>query len=614
MNYERICYGCFREKQTNEGNCPYCGYGPHVDRPANTLPEKTILNGRYLVGRVLGVGGFGATYLAYDMKLEEKCALKEYLPSGMAVRTHDRYTLSVIRSEHRSTYEGGMEKFLDEARILVRLKDVPNIVSVRDYFRENGTAYFVMQYVDGKSLKSLLKERGGRLPFAETVRILIPVMRALQQVHAKQLLHRDISPDNISLTKSGRPVLLDFGAARSSAGDASTMSVILKHGYAPIEQYSSHGNQGPWTDVYAMGATLYHCLTGQLPPNAVDRLRADGLVPPAALGVQLPPQAEAALRTALAVRPEDRFPSMQPFADALQASLSGSGAPTVGVPASGAGAPASGTPSGNYVGAPSGHPARRFGNFTGGPSGNPARRSGNFTGGPSGNPANRPGGKPSGFRLPVPALIGIIAGAAALVLTLILVNALKPDKTANVGTANPTPTPGVEIITPPPSQTTPTPQPTPAVTIDPENTEVYVGDAETGVTFRYAPSDGLQFTTLDLDMGSPYKAIVAFYQSEVELYVLRMGSAFDSPETTLAAIRTGSETAGYTVDEGIAEAQMGDLVYQYIVARKDDEMIAYYATTINGEVVLFVDDMILGYHTEEQAAQVGQVASTIELL
>lgn len=315
MNPERICYGCFQEKEPGIV-CPYCGFDSNEEKPYLALPLGSILNGRYMVGKVLGIGGFGITYLGYDLTLEIKVAIKEYMPSALATRHADKYSV-VLTGRVEADYRYGMERFLDEARILAKLQNTPNIVSVQNYFKENNTAYFVMEYIDGMSLKDYLASRGGKIPYDEAMTILEPVMEALEQVHALNLLHRDISPDNIYITSNGESRLLDFGAARFAVGDGKSVSVILKHGYAPEEQYSSHGNQGPWTDVYAMGATLYRCITGILPPDSIERVHGDTLKKPSELGIRLPVNVENAIVKALALKTENRFSNMSEFIQAL---------------------------------------------------------------------------------------------------------------------------------------------------------------------------------------------------------------------------------------------------------------------------------------------------------
>ena len=334
VDLEKVCYSCFREKPDDSPFCPYCGFSAEKEQPFLALPMGTVLRGRYLVGRVLGMGGFGITYLGYDLVLEIKVAVKEYMPSGLATRHADRHRV-VLTGHRKEDYENGLRRFLEEARILAKLQGTPNIVSVQDYFKENNTAYFVMEYVDGMSLKSYLASQGGKIPYDQALTILQPIMEALTRVHALGLTHRDISPDNVSITSNGESKLLDFGAARFSSGDEQSISVILKHGFAPEEQYSSHGNQGPWTDVYAMGATLYRCITGELPPDSIARVHHDTLKRPSELGIPLPSNMEAAMMKAMAVKAEDRFSSMAAFSQAAIGRTIGPAPPKAGRPASG---------------------------------------------------------------------------------------------------------------------------------------------------------------------------------------------------------------------------------------------------------------------------------------
>ena len=317
---QHVCYGCFTEKEPGTV-CPHCGFSENSERAYLAVPIGTILDGRYLIGKVLGVGGFGITYLGYDLTLDYKVAVKEYMPSGFATRGEDKYTLQVTSSSQQQAYDEGLDKFLSEARTLAKFHNTPHVVSVQDFFKENNTAYFVMEYVDGESLKDYLDKNGGRVSFAAASNILMPIMEALSKVHAQGLIHRDISPDNISITSTGEPKLLDFGAARSAYAENKSVSVILKHGLAPIEQYSNHGNMGPWTDVYAMGATLYRSITGILPPESIERIHADSIRTPSSMGITIPPYAEMALMKALAVNPENRFPNIEQFMSALKGNM-----------------------------------------------------------------------------------------------------------------------------------------------------------------------------------------------------------------------------------------------------------------------------------------------------
>ena len=245
-------------------------------------------------------------------------AIKEYLPRQLATRGEGRTKVSVFTGEARQQYDYGLRKFLEEAQAVARFAHHPNVVSARDYFEANGTAYMVMEYVEGVTLKEYLAKKGGRISFEEAKGIMMPVMDALREVHQAGMLHRDISPDNIYITTSAQVKILDFGAARYFAGEQSkSLSVILKSGYAPEEQYRSSGKQGAWTDVYAVGATIYKALTGQTPPDALDRMAEDTLTPPSGLGVSIPPAAEQALLQALAVNAGRRFQTMAEFQQAF---------------------------------------------------------------------------------------------------------------------------------------------------------------------------------------------------------------------------------------------------------------------------------------------------------
>lgn len=319
----KICYNCFGELKADEKVCPRCGCSADLkneEKYPNALTCGTILNGRYIVGRVLGQGGFGITYVAWDYQSKNSVAIKEYFPDTMAIRT-DHISVFPYNADREESYTYGKEKFLQEAKTLFEFGDNPNIVNVLSFFEENGTAYFVMEYVSGDSLKNLLaknKKEGGGLSWEETIKIVLPIMDALSTVHEKGIIHRDVAPDNIAVMPDGKTKLLDFGAARYSMGEKSqSISVILKHGFAPSEQYARHGRQGPYTDVYAMGATIYNVLTGRIPSDSVERNGEDDLVLPSALGSDIPPYAERALVKALAVNARDRFQTMSDFKNAL---------------------------------------------------------------------------------------------------------------------------------------------------------------------------------------------------------------------------------------------------------------------------------------------------------
>lgn len=299
--------------------CPHCGWreGSPPESPLQ-LPPRTVLDGRYLVGRALGQGGFGITYLSWELNLDLKLAIKEYFPRDLCVRSRDECTVQALTQSVQDSYKDGLNKFFDEGKTLARFQDDPGIVPVLNSFQENGTAYIVMRYMEGETFKQYLEEHGGKLGFDEALGMLAPLMDTLKEVHAVGMLHRDISPDNIYVTRSGHMKLLDFGNARFAIGEQSrSLDVILKPGYAPYEQYQSRGKQGAWTDVYALGATLYRAVTGQTPSPAPDRMAHDDLVPPSRLGAKIPPQAESVLLSALSLRQGERPQSVADFKRAL---------------------------------------------------------------------------------------------------------------------------------------------------------------------------------------------------------------------------------------------------------------------------------------------------------
>ena len=317
MNPNTLCVGCM-ENDSGEAVCPTCGRP--FDLPAQNglqLKPRTMLRGQYLIGRALGHGGFGITYLAWDLGLEARLAIKEYMPNGVAGRSVGTTQVVAYPGQTEAVFEWGLDRFLEEARTLKKFSN-PGIVSVDTIFRENGTAYLVMEYLDGWTLEEYVNSRGGTVPADTLTHMLLPVFDALSTVHAEGILHRDISPDNIYLTRTGKVKLIDFGAARNALSQKSrNLSIVLKEGYAPEEQYRSSGRQGPWTDVYATAATFYQAVTGQRPQSALDRQADDRLQRPSALGIPIDAQSEAALMKALSIKVADRFQSMEDFKAAL---------------------------------------------------------------------------------------------------------------------------------------------------------------------------------------------------------------------------------------------------------------------------------------------------------
>ncbi len=314
---ESLCMGCMGSKGPAR-ICAKCGWqeGAPAESPMQ-LPPGTILNGRYCLGRVLGQGGFGITYLAWDLTLNRKLAVKEFFPAQICGRGKDGLTVQPF-SQRSDEFKYGLEKFVDEGQVLARFHDHPCIVSLLDFFCANGTAYIVMAYVEGLTFEEYLRDKGGKIPFDLAFNILMPVMDALRELHGAGLLHRDISPGNIYINENCQVKLLDFGSARRAMLERTqNLTVFIKQGYAPMEQYSSTGRQGPWTDVYAVAATLNRAITGRPPADAADRLDHDDLQPPSSIGVAVPAESEAALLKALAVRPENRFQTIAEFQNAI---------------------------------------------------------------------------------------------------------------------------------------------------------------------------------------------------------------------------------------------------------------------------------------------------------
>ena len=314
-----VCYNCFQQRDSLDGPCPHCGFdlAENEKKYPVALRAGTVVNGRYIVGRVLGQGGFGITYLAWDTQLEAKVAIKEFMPNEIATRIGTTVSVAVESRSEDFTY--GSERFQEEARTLAKFIGNPNIAAVTSYFDENDTSYFVMDYIEGISFKTYIANHGGKVSVEDTLNVMIPVLRALTAVHQEGFIHRDVTPDNIYITKDGMVKLLDFGSARYSIGDKSkSLDVILKVGYAPKEQYIRRSRQRPFTDVYSCAACFYAALTGFLPPEALERLDHDELVPVSQCGVDIPEYLDKAILKGLAVQPEDRFQSAEEFLNAIE--------------------------------------------------------------------------------------------------------------------------------------------------------------------------------------------------------------------------------------------------------------------------------------------------------
>lgn len=306
------CLGCMEEYKEEYSICPFCGYEQNTPplEPYHMIPG-TVLHNRYTIGKVMGFGGFGVTYIGYDNLLDRKVAIKEYLPGEFSTRIPGTTEIVTYEGERTQQFQKGLEKFVDEAKILAKMQANNGIVQIYDSFLENSTAYIVMEYMEGMELAQYMKNKG-QLSVEEAKEILHPILLALKDVHELGIIHRDIAPNNIFLLNDGRVKLYDFGASRYiSSSHSKSLSVIVKPGYAPAEQYSSRGSQGPWTDVYSLAATFYSMITGIVPEDAMDRIEKEELKKPSKLGVKIKKSTENALMNALNIKAENRTQNVE---------------------------------------------------------------------------------------------------------------------------------------------------------------------------------------------------------------------------------------------------------------------------------------------------------------
>lgn len=291
-----------------------------MEENLHCLRKGTRLIGRYTIEKVLGQGGFGSTYLGIDELHEKKVAIKEFFPQGIVTRNieyEDAVTVTFVGE--KDNYNKGKEKFLKEARIMARFSKDEGIVKAQDFFEINNTAYIVMEYLEGITLKQYLRENE-RIEPEELLELFVPLIESLDEIHSQGLIHRDISPDNIMVLLGGKIKLMDFGAARdyTDFGEKS-LSLILKPGYAPPEQYQTHGVQGPWTDIYALCATMYKCLTGENPPDAIERVMDDNLKEISEFGIPVSKQMEETIIKGMSISARNRYQNIEEFCEDLYA-------------------------------------------------------------------------------------------------------------------------------------------------------------------------------------------------------------------------------------------------------------------------------------------------------
>lgn len=316
------CYNCFQQHRDRGTFCPFCGFdSATAKREPNHLPRGTVLQDRYLIGEVCGFGGFGITYKAWDKQLETIVAIKEFFPNGSVNRIPGTENLVLFTGNRRKEYEAGLARFIEEARTTAKFSSNKNIVTVTSYFEANKTAYIVMEFLDGITLETYLQqfnETGDCMEIDSAVEITLSICEALKTIHANGVIHRDISPDNIYLCYNGATKLYDFGAARISRDESRMLTIILKPGYAPPEQYEKVNMQGPWTDIYALGATLYRMVTGVKPIESMNRKIKDELKEPMTLNPLVPQDLNDIIMKAMAIEHGLRFQTVDELEAVLQ--------------------------------------------------------------------------------------------------------------------------------------------------------------------------------------------------------------------------------------------------------------------------------------------------------
>ncbi len=313
-----LCMNCFSVKGQYEV-CPFCGYveGTPPKQP-HYLTHGTVLWNRFIVGTVIGAGGFGITYKCFDTTLGVTVAAKEFYPAGLVNRAPGECRVGLLSGDKEGQYKERLQRFLMEAQSVAQFGKAKDIVNVFDFFEENGTAYIIMEYIDGVLLKDYLEKQGAIEPEA-AISIIMPIIEAVKKIHSKGIIHRDISPDNIFITSENTIKVFDFGAAQlNDSKEGMAAEPVIKVGYSPLEQYRDKSKKGFYTDVYAVGAILYQMLTGVKPIESTEREFKDELKSPKKLGVEISGNMDRAVMEALSVRTEFRFQGIQQFQDALQ--------------------------------------------------------------------------------------------------------------------------------------------------------------------------------------------------------------------------------------------------------------------------------------------------------
>lgn len=317
---QTYCYNCFHDTGGYE-ICPYCGHligGPNL--PEFMLQPGVRLWGRYLIGTILGVGGFGVTYKAFDTRLNSLVAIKEYFPQNLASRMPGDTLLRVFMGEELKSFQVNKQRFIEEGKNLAKFTGDAHIVNVLDSFEDNNSAYIVMEFLDGCNLKEYVERQGGTLPLPRATEIMESILEGLRSIHLQGIIHRDIAPDNIYVKEDGSIRILDFGAARFVAKEEWTQNVVVKKGYAPPEQYRSNMKQSEQTDLYAAGATFYKMLTGVTPEESIERWERDTLQRPSKFVAELDTHTDKFIMKAMALKPDFRFKNATAMLQALKGS------------------------------------------------------------------------------------------------------------------------------------------------------------------------------------------------------------------------------------------------------------------------------------------------------
>lgn len=310
----KLCMGCMNQMEDQVMVCPHCGFNEReLKQEAYYLTPGTVVGGKYIIGRALSYAGYTVTYIGMDAENNRKVLVKEYLPNDFSTRSEGDKEVTIYSGDAKEQFEEGLTTFLNEANRIQQLGKPQGIMQVYDCVAENDTGYVISEYLEGQTLAQIL-EGGKKFSPQEAKEFICEILEGLRRVHPLDVVHCDIAPETILVTRTGEIKLLDFGATRYvTTANSKSLAIILKQGYAPEEQYRSQGVRGPWTDVYALGAVMYHMITGIVPIESVDRALVDELKAPSQLGVPMPKNMENALMNALNVYQKDRTPSAEVF-------------------------------------------------------------------------------------------------------------------------------------------------------------------------------------------------------------------------------------------------------------------------------------------------------------